>query len=462
MTDTAILSYHPMTEILVILGLIILNGLFSMSEVAMISARRTRLRSDAEQGSRGADRALRLAASPDRFLSTIQIGITLIGILTGIFSGDHLAYGLADLFEQAGLSTAWSVPLSKGAIVVIVTFLTIVFGELVPKRIGMSQAENVAKFMARPMDLLARIASPCVWLLSRTTELVYGMFGIRETQGKVTEEEIKQVIRAGAEEGAVEPVEKDIMQRVFMMGDLKVGSIMTHRSDLVWLEQDMTREEVQAILASDLYESYPVVQGDLDHVIGMVWLKDLVIQLTKPDFSLIGLSRPPVYFHEGMSIYRVLEEMKRHHLSRAMICDEYGALAGLVTLKDILEGLVGSMDNPGEDPEIVQRTSGGGWWVDGQCSLYDLTCYFGRSELDDTEGYHTLGGLILDLLQHIPRCGERVAWKGFTFEVVDMDGARIDKVLITTDTPPVAGSPAGAASANVTPPAADHKVEEKD
>ena len=339
-----------MNEILIIIGLILLNGVFSMSEVAMISARKSRLSTDARKGSKAAQKALDLSGNPDKFLSTVQIGITLIGILTGIYSGNQIAVDLTDLLKSFGMSQAYAFVVAQGIIVVLVTYLTIVFGELVPKRIGLSVAESVAKLMARPMNVLAIIASPFVWLLSKSTELIFNMLGIKEDEGKVTEEEIKSIIKEGAEEGAVEPVEQNIMQRVFMLGDLKIGSIMTHKNDVVWLDTAMTAEEVKAVLNEDLYESYPVAEGDLDHVKGMIWLKDLVMRLDDKDFSVEKLTREPIYFHEGMSIYKVLEQMKLKKISRALICDEFGDFVGMVTLKDIFEGLVGNMDNEEDEP----------------------------------------------------------------------------------------------------------------
>ena len=321
---------------------------------------------------------------------------------------------------------------AQGGIVVLVTYLTIVFGELVPKRIGLSVAESVAKLMARPMNVLAIIASPFVWLLSKSTEIIFNLLGVREEDGKVTEEEIKSIIKEGAEEGAVEPVEQNIMQRVFLLGDLKIGSIMTHKNDVVWLDTSMTAEEVKKVLNEDLYESYPVAEGDLDHVKGMIWLKDLVMRLSDENFKVGDLTREPVYFHEGMSIYKVLEQMKVKKISRALICDEFGDFVGMVTLKDIFEGLVGNMDNEEDEPEIIKRANNGGWLVDGQCSLYDMLCYFDCGDLYEASGgYHTLAGLILDRLQRIPRSGDTLEWNGFTFEIMDMDGARIDKVLVT-------------------------------
>lgn len=403
-----------------------------MSEVALISARKSRLSSDAKKGSKSAKVALKLANDPDRFLSTVQIGITLIGILTGIYSGNRIAADLTETMISWGVSVTYASALAQGIIVVVVTYLTIIFGELVPKRIGLSVAEKAAKVVARPMRVLASIALPFVWMLSKSTEIIFNLLGIKETDNKVTEEEIKSIIEEGTEEGEVQPVEKDIMQRVFLLGDLKVSSIMTHKSDIVWLDMDMTADEVRAVVNENLFEFYPIADGDLDHVKGIVNLKDLVVHLSNPDFQLASLIHEATYFHESMNVYKVLEQMKMQKISRALVCDEFGICTGIITLRDILEGLVGNVDDPEEEPDIIKRVNKEGWLVDGQCSLYDFLCYFNRSDLFEASEYHTLGGLLLKELQHIPTSGETLQWNGFTFEVVDMDGARIDKVLVTT------------------------------
>lgn len=403
-----------------------------MSEVALISARKSRLSSDAKKGSKSAKVALKLANDPDRFLSTVQIGITLIGILTGIYSGNRIAADLTETMISWGVSVTYASALAQGIIVVVVTYLTIIFGELVPKRIGLSVAEKAAKVVARPMRVLASIALPFVWLLSKSTEIIFNLLGIKETDNKVTEEEIKSIIEEGTEEGEVQPVEKDIMQRVFLLGDLKVSSIMTHKSDIVWLDMDMTADEVRAVVNENLFEFYPIADGDLDHVKGIVNLKDLVVHLSNPDFKLASLIHEATYFHESMNVYKVLEQMKMQKISRALVCDEFGICTGIITLRDILEGLVGNVDDPEEEPDIIKRVNKEGWLVDGQCSLYAFLCYFNRSDLFEASEYHTLGGLLLKELQHIPTSGETLQWNGFTFEVVDMDGARIDKVLVTT------------------------------
>ena len=332
-----------------------------------------------------------------------------------------------------GVSAAYAFGLAQGVIVVVVTYLTIIFGELVPKRIGMSMAEKAAKVMARPMNVLSVIALPFVWLLAKSTEAIFNLLGVKEEDNKVTEEEIKSIIKEGAEDGEVQPVEQDIMQRVFLLGDLKVSSIMTHKGDIVWLEADMTADDVKTIVSDNLYEFYPIADGDLDHVKGVIHLKDLVLHLNEEDFNLVALTQDAVFFHENMNVYKVLEQMKMKKISRALVCDEFGACTGIITLKDILEGLVGTVDDADDEPDIIKRVNNDGWLVDGQCTMYDFLNYFDRPELFEVSDFHTLGGLILQHLQHVPQSGETMQWNGFCFEVVDMDGARIDKVLVTRD-----------------------------
>lgn len=420
-----------MSELFIIIGLILLNGVFAMSEIALISARKSSLNTDAKKGNRAAKVALKLANEPDRFLSTVQIGITLIGILTGIYSGNTIAVVFGEWLASLGIGSNYAFAIGQTLIVVIVTYLTLIFGELVPKRIGMSVAEKAAKVVARPMYYLSVIASPFVWLLSKSTSVMFGVLGIKSGENKVTEEEIKSIIQEGAEGGEVQPVEQDIVERVFLLGDLSVDSIMTHKSEIVWLDASMSAREVRRVLKKDLYEVYPIAEGDLDHVKGIITLKDLVLTLDRPDFNLNDLIRPATYFYENTNVYKVLEQMKAHNVSRGLICDEFGACIGIITLKDILEGLIGMVnDEPGNEPSIVPRKDGDGWLVDGRCTLYDFLTYFELEELYENADYTTLAGLIINQLGFIPASGERLTWKMFSFEVVDMDGARIDKVLV--------------------------------
>lgn len=422
-----------MDEIIIILLLILVNGIFAMSEIAVIQARKTTLSNDEKKGSKGAKTALRLANDPDRFLSTVQIGITLIGILTGIYSGASLSGRFSDVFESFGMPERWAYPLAQGIIVIVVTYLTIIFGELVPKRIGMSVAERVSEIIARPMYVLSVIAGPFVWVLSKSTEAVVDLLGVKNAESKVTEEDIKSIVQEGKEDGEVQEVEQDIVERVFMLGDLTVDSIMTHRSDVVTLDVSMTNDELKEVLNGNLYEAYPLIDRGIDNILGVVLLKDLLFRLDDKTLKLKSIMHPAVYFYENMSVYKALEQMKEKRLTQAFICDEFGSFQGIITLRDILEGLVGTINEVNNDPEIVKRDDSESWLVDGQCSFYDFLSYFDKEDLYDSEqqDYNTLAGLIIEQMKHIPQAGERTDWNCFNFEIVDMDGARIDKVLVT-------------------------------
>ena len=402
-----------------------------MSEIALISARKSSLKSEASKGSKSARKALGLQDNPDRLLSSVQIGITLIGLLTGMFSGNKIATLLAQVLADAGLEYRLASGLAQTLIIIVVTFLSIVLGELVPKRIGMNSAEKVAMVMAGPMSFISKLAKPVVWLLSKSTSLIICLLGVKEQESKVTEEEIKSIIQEGTDVGEVLPVEQDIVGRVFTLGDLTVSSIMTLRSDIVWLERSMTEAEVRECIERNLYEEYPVVDNDLDHVVGILRLKDFVVNSGKPHFSLEKMLTRPTYFHENMSVYKTLEEMKSQKVSRALVCDEFGSCCGIITHKDILEALIGDMHDDIEDtPDIVERAGGGGWLVGGQCMIYEFLDHFGLDEAMQDYEFTTVAGLILHTLERMPTVGECVRWGEFTFEVVDMDGPRIDKVIV--------------------------------
>lgn len=402
-----------------------------MSEIALISARKSSLKSEASKGSKSARKALGLQDNPDRLLSSVQIGITLIGLLTGLFSGNKIATLLAQVLSDAGLEYRLASGLAQTLIIIVVTFLSIVLGELVPKRIGMNSAERVAMVMAGPMSFISKLAKPVVWLLSKSTSLIISLLGVKEQESKVTEEEIKSIIQEGTDVGEVLPVEQDIVGRVFTLGDLTVSSIMTLRSDIVWLERSMTEAEVRECIERNLYEEYPVVDNDLDHVVGILRLKDFVVNSGKPHFSLEKMLTRPTYFHENMSVYKTLEEMKSQKVSRALVCDEFGSCCGIITHKDILEALIGDMHDDIEDtPDIMERAGGGGWLVGGQCMMYEFLDHFGLDEAMQDYEFTTVAGLILHTLERMPTVGECVRWGEFTFEVVDMDGPRIDKVIV--------------------------------
>lgn len=421
-----------MSEIFIIIGLILLNGIFSMSEISLISARKSNLSTDAKKGNLSAKTALKLSEEPDKFLSTVQIGITLIGILTGIYSGNKIAGLFASWIEDIGVTSYYASEIAQTLIVVIVTYLTLVFGELLPKRIGMSNAEKIAKLMARPMNWLSAIASPFVWILSKSTSTLFSIFGLKENTTKVTEDEIISIVNEGKESGEVQEVEQNIVERVFLMGDLNIDSIMTHRREITWLDIDMSADEVRTVLKKDLYELYPVADNDLDHVIGVVTLKDLVLYLNNPDFSLKQIIQKARYFYCNMSVYNTLETMKSEGISRGLICDEFGSCIGIITLKDIMLALVGTI-NEGEATEnsIIKRNDKEEWIVDGLCPMHDFLSYFDSEDLHENEDYTTVAGLCLNQLNHIPHEGEQFTWHNFTFEISDMDGVRIDKFLVT-------------------------------
>lgn len=421
-----------MSDIIIILLLILLNGVFAMSEIAIISARKHVLEKKSKGGHKGAATALKLATDPDLFLSTIQIGITLIGILTGIFSGEALGGHLAKLFVEWGTPMAVALPVAKILVVAVVTYLTLVFGELVPKRIGMASADGVAQFMARPVYWLSVVAKPFVWLLAKSTSWLVSLCGIKGDGAKITEEEIKSIIQEGTEHGEVTKVEQDIMERVLLMGDLKVGSIMTHRADVAYIDVSADVEAIRDVFKTDLHDNYPVVNSSLDDVVGVITLKELILHLNDSNFDLQSLMMPIQAVYEDMSIYDCLEKlMAEHHAGFALVYDEFGECQGVITLRDIFEGLVGVVNADEEDPQIVARADGNSWLVDGQCSFYDFLVYFDMEDVSDATDYNIIGALILSRLGRFPETGEKITWNDFTLEVVDMDGVRIDKVLVT-------------------------------
>ena len=417
-------------EIFIIVGLILLNGILSMSEIALVSARKARLELEAKRGNKSAQTALKLAGEPDRFLSTIQIGITLIGILTGLYSGEAFAYNLSEVVRHVPVLEPYALGLSKTVIVIIVTYLTVIMGELVPKRIGMGYAERVSMLVARPMFLLSKLALPFVWLLSKSTSFVIKVTGIKANEeNKVTEEEIKAIVKEGFDGGEVQEVEQDIVERVFNLGDRNVGSIMTHRSDLVWLDVTDSIEKIREKVQENLFNIYPVASEKFDNIKGVVYLKDLFGRIDEPDFSLEQVIRPAQYLPENQSVYNALEQFKQARVKYGIVTDEFGGIQGIVTLKDIMEGLIGQVPELGEEAEITQRADGS-WLVDGQYNFYDFLEYFDMEDLYAEHDYNTLSGLILEILERVPKTGETLNWLTFEFEIVDMDGARIDKVLV--------------------------------
>lgn len=403
-----------------------------MSEIALISARKNRLETAAKKGNTSAKTALDLANSPNKFLSTVQIGITLIGILTGIYSGDKVTEDVKLFFEGYEMTLPYAHSIAVGVVVVTLTFFSLVLGELLPKRIGLNYPEGIAKAVAVPMKIVSTVTAPFVWLLTTSTDLILDLLKIKPTaDGKVTEEEIKAIIKEGTEVGEVQEIEQDIVERVFHIGDRKVNSLMTHRKSVVYLSTDDTFEEIKAKVLGELHSVYPVCNENLDEVIGVVLLKDLFANIENGDFKLIDIKQDPVYFIENTSAYKALENFKKSKVHYALVTDEHGMFQGIITLNDILEALVGdAADFYEEEFQLVAREDGT-WLVDGHYSLHDFLTYFDLDDLLNDYEVTTVSGLILTELGDIPKQGEKLIWNKLEFEVVDMDGVKIDKVLVS-------------------------------
>lgn len=417
-----------MDDVFIIIVLILLNGVFSMSEVALISARKSKMATDAKRGSKGAAAALALAEQPERFLSTVQIGITLIGILTGLFSGATIAKDFGILLTSWGVAPSFAMSLSKILIVTIVTYLSIVVGELVPKKIGMNMADTIARIIAPTMNLLSKITYPAVWILSISTTLISKALGIDKKSSTVTEEEIRSLIKEGTEGGEVKEVEQDIMERALVLGDLRVESIMTVRGDVATMSENMTADDVMRLISQELHSSYPVYDAEKSDIIGIVSLKQLILSLNHDDFNLHDIVSPGLYMPENMSVYDALDLFKAKKMHSALVCNEYGGFCGVVTLRDILDGLVGNCPDEVEEPMIAKRESKDEWLIDGRCPIYDFLSHFDREDLYAPESFTSIGGMIMNHLQRIPMTGDTIDWNGFRLEVVDMDNARVDKV----------------------------------
>lgn len=420
-----------MLEIFIIIGLILLNGLFSMAEIALVSARKARLEAQAQKGDLRAKEALSLANHPDTFLSTVQIGITLIGILTGIFSGDTVTTDVAAFFKNIPWLSAYSNGLATAVVVIVLTYFSMVLGELLPKRIGLSNPEKIAKLAAGPMRILSLATHPFIWLLSKSTYLLTRLLGVKPNDSQVTEEEIKAIISEGTEQGTIEEAEQEIIERVFHLGDRNITSLMTHRSDIVWFDVNDNEQSIKEKIIKEPHSIYPICDGDIDDIKGVVSIKDLYIT---SDLTLFKhIMKPAMFVPENNTAYRVLEKFKETQLHSCFIVDEYGSVLGMITLNDILEAIVGDLPQPDiEDYEIIKREDGS-YLVDAQIPFYDFLSRFEMTDWmhEGEQEFNTLAGFILHKLERIPHTGDTLEWKGFRFEIIDMDSLRIDKIMVT-------------------------------
>lgn len=420
-------------ELTFIVLLILLNGFFAMSELALVSSRRMRLQQLASQGHRGARAALELTEDPSRFLSTVQVGITLVGILAGAYGGATLARHLSERLDDIAPLAPYSDTLALGLVVAAISYLTLIVGELVPKRVALRHAERIAAFSARPMRMLARLAAPLVWFLSVSTETVLRLLRLSgPAKEVVTEEEIKALIEEGTQSGVFVPAEKEMIDGVLRLADRAVLSAMTPRHDVVWLDVTDAPDTIRGEILASGYARFPVAREELDDFLGIVDTKDLLDQLleSKP-LDLMACLEQPLVIHENTHILRLLEMFKESGIPMAVIVDEYGTLQGIVTLTDIISAIAGDVAEPGEEeePEAVQRQDGS-WLIAGSLGIDDVERLTGLRGMREDKDYHTLAGFVLSRLDHVPSVAESFVWHATRFEIVDMDGHRIDRVLV--------------------------------
>jgi putative hemolysin len=402
-----------------------------MSEIALISARKNRLETAAKKGNKNAQIALDLANSPNKFLSTVQIGITLIGILTGIYSGDKITKDVEIFIQGFEILKPFAHSFAVGIVVVILTFFSLVLGELLPKRIGLNHPESIAKAVALPMKIVSIITAPFIWLLTHSTDFLLDVLQIKPTaDGKVTEEEIKAIIKEGTEGGEVQEIEQDIVERVFHIGDRKINSLMTHRKSVVLLPLHANKNQVKEFMLKELHSIYPVYGENYDDILGVVNLKNIFAHFENDSFNLDEIMTEAPFMMEQTTAYKALEEFKKTGIHYAFVSDEYGIFQGIITLNDILEALVGNAsDFYKDDFQLVEREDGT-WLVDGHYSLHDFLTYFELDDLINDYEVTTVSGLIMTELSRIPKQGEKLIWQKFELEVIDMDGVKIDKVLV--------------------------------
>ena len=422
-------------ELLFIVVLIVFNGLLAMAEMAVVSARKTRLQRRCEDGDDKARAALELARDPADFLSTVQIGITLVGVLAGAFGGATIAAKLSEWLQEIPALAALGDALAITIVVVIITYFNLVLGELVPKRLALSRPEDIASRVAGPMRRLAWISTPLVRFLSGSTDLVLRILGVRKTDdAPITEDEIKILLEQGTQAGIFAEAEQDMVEAVFRFGDRHVGALMTPRTEITWLDLEDPVEENQKKILGGVHARFPVVRGDLDNIVGLVQAKDMLAGfLTGKGFDLESILVEPLIVPKSTTALRVLEMFKESGIHTAFVIGEFGGFDGLVTIFDILEAIVGDIPILGEslEPEITQREDGS-WLVDGLFPVDEFKEIFNIRQLPG-EGrgyYHSMGGFVMSHLGRIPATGDYFDWGGMRYEVVDMDGLRVDKVIV--------------------------------
>jgi putative hemolysin len=429
-------------EAVIILSLILVNGLLAMSEIAVVSARKARLQQAAEEGDRRARAALELAERPSDFLATVQVGITLASILAGTFGGATIAKGIANLLAGMPALAPYSTALGVGSVVVTITFLSLVLGELVPKRLALADPERMAGRVAGLMTGLALLTRPLVRFLSATTDLVTRLLGVQASEEPaITPEELRILVEQGRQSGVFEESEQDMIEGVLRLDERRVGGLMTPRTQIVWIDINDSVDIIREKVAASRHSRFPVCQESLEEILGIVRTKDLLVQtLACQPLDLRSILQPPLFVPESASALRVLELLQEHGRHVALVTDEFGSIQGLITHNDILEAVVGALPAPGKgaEPSAVRR-SDGSWLVDGLMDIETFKALFDLEniELPDEELsiYQTLGGLAMHQIDAIPTVGQTFTWQDFRFEIIDMDGRRVDKVLVLPPPP---------------------------
>jgi putative hemolysin len=418
-------------ELLVIAILILLNGVLAMSEAALVASRKARLQNRVNEGDKASLAALKLIERPNVFLSTTQIGITLIGVLAGALGGATLAKSLAVELAMIPWIGQYSESIALGAVVVAITILSLWLGELVPKRLGLHSPEQIARVVAGPMLVISRIFSPLITLMSWATDLVIRLIGVKPSlEPPITEEELQVLIDQGTQAGVFQEAEQDMVEGVFSLGDSRVYSLMTPRTELVWLDITDSIEEIRQKIADCPFSRFPVRQDSLETILGIVKSRDLLVEsLSGKDIDLKALLKPAFFIPETMFASRALELFKEKNTELLLVVDEFGGFQGLLTINDILEEIVGAMEF--EEPQATQRQDGS-WLLDGMLEVDEFKELFDFKILPHEDEYETLSGFVMTSLGRVPQAAEHFEWNGFRFEVMDMDGRRVDKVLVTT------------------------------
>lgn len=421
----------------ILIGLILMNGFFAMSEISLVTARKARLQKLIDAGDKAARLAVKLGSEPTKFMSTIQIGITSVGMLSGIVGEAALAPPLREQLIGLGLSDLAAGYTATGLVVAAVTYFAIVIGELVPKRIGQTHAEGIARFVARPIQILALMSKPFVLLLSGSTRALLRIFAIDDNRrNAVTEDEIHAVLAEGSEAGVIEESEHRMVRNLFRLDDLAIVSFMTPRADIVMLDAASTAQEVLAVLEDSPHSRYPVTHGGEEDILGVVSARELLLRTLRGEpLNLESAAQPPLFVPESISGMALLENFRRSGDYFAFVVNEYGTVLGLITLHDLLEAITGSIMGASPDDERAVQREDGSWSFDGQISMHELFDHLGlRNVSDDAERrYRTLSGLIINELGRLPQIADRVQRNGWLFEVVDMDGRRIDRVLASRE-----------------------------